>query len=196
MNESSSACSAHRALLDVIRDEFGRVAYSQKTHQKMIDRLNCALVWEKRVSAALMVLTAGNTIAVLVSDERIAEWMAVILSALALGITVYGLSRTREKLVDQHRATAQALWIIRERYVHLICDFKSGSIAAEEARAQRDALTRETAVVYSSAPDTDANAYAAAQKALRKDEELTFSEEELDIMLPAACRNKVPSTTK
>lgn len=182
------------ALLDVVRDEFGRVAYTHKTHQKMIDRLNSRMLWEKRLSAGLSAITAGNTIGALVSDARLAGIVAVIASALALLLTVYGLSRARERLVEQHRLAAQALWLLRERYLHLICDLKAGAITAEDARAKRDQLTNEAAHVYASAPDTNAKAYAAAQKALRRDEELAFSPAELDAMLPLALRETSKET--
>ena len=48
--------SAYDALLDVVRDEFGRVAYTHKAHQKMIDRLSGRLLWERTVS-----LTKGSS---------------------------------------------------------------------------------------------------------------------------------------
>jgi hypothetical protein len=106
--------SSYRIQLAVVRDEFGRVAYTHKTHQKMIDRLVRCLLWEKRINALLIAVTAGNTIGVLVGDDRRAEVMAVVLSAVALLTTVYGLSRNRERLIEQHRGTANALWLLRE----------------------------------------------------------------------------------
>ena len=56
--------SAYDALLDVVHDEFGRVSYSHKTHQNMVDRLGRRLLWEKRINAALIAATAGNTVGV------------------------------------------------------------------------------------------------------------------------------------
>jgi hypothetical protein len=178
------------SLLDVVREEFGRVAYSQKTHQKMVDRLNRAFLWEKRIAAVLLALTTGNTIKGLLSDSQAAEVVALVFSSLALLLTVYGLSRNRERQIELHRHAAQSLWLIRERYVHLIGDLHAGSIGIEKGRARRDALTRAAAHVYSSAPDTDAGAYAAAQRALKVDDELTFSKREIDVMLPPAIRSK------
>ena len=48
-----------------------------------------------------------------------------MLSSLALLVTVYGLSRSRERLVEQHRLAAQALWRLRERYLHFIGDLRA-----------------------------------------------------------------------
>jgi hypothetical protein len=181
--------TSHQPLLDVVREEFGRVAYSHKTHFKMVDRLNSRILWEKRANAALLALTTGDTVGVLVSDAHWAKVVAVVLSALALVVTVYGLSRNRDRSLEQHRRTALALWVLREDYIHLIGDLKAGAISDDDGRARRDALTKAAARIYASAPDTDAKAYQAAQKALKTDEELTFSQHEIDIMLPAALRS-------
>ncbi|RKH53317.1 SLATT domain-containing protein [Corallococcus aberystwythensis] len=181
--------SASAALLDVVRDEFGRAAYSHKTHQKMIDGLNRSALLDKRLAALLTAATAGNTIGVLVTEARWAEVSAVILSAVALMLTIYGASRNRERLADQHRQAANGLWLLREKYIHLIGDLRAGVIAEDEGRRLRDELTHQASQIYASAPDTNSNAYEAAQKALKVDEELTFSVKEIDLLLPPALRS-------
>lgn len=180
---------AFQSLLDVVREEFGRVAYSHKTHLKMLDCLNRQMLWEKRINAALLALTTGDSIGVLVTDSHFAKVAAVVLSAFVLLVVVYGLSRSRERLVELHRRTALALWVLREDYIHLIGDLKGGAVSVSDARARRDVLTKTAARIYASAPDTDDKAYQAARKALKTDEELTFSPQEIDVMLPRALRS-------
>ncbi|MCY1083798.1 SLATT domain-containing protein [Archangium lansingense] len=176
------------ALLDVVRDEFGRVAYSHKTHEKMADRLNSRVLWEKRINAALLALTTGNTITVLVTEARWAEITTVVLAGLSLYVTVYGYSRNRDRLVDQHRQAALSLRFLRDKYIHLIADLMAGSISEEQGRRRRDELAQQVNQAYSSAPPTDSPAYGAAQTALKTNEELTFSVQEINVMLPPALR--------
>ncbi|MGQ0513060.1 hypothetical protein ACT453_03200, partial [Bacillus sp. D-CC] len=47
-----------------------------------------------------------------------------------------------------------------------------------------------TAEIYDESPRTDAKSYEAAQKALKTDEEQTFSEREIDVMLPNSIRRE------
>ena len=68
----------------------------------------------------------------------------------------------------------------------LLTDFEM--LDAGEIRNKRDELQERTAEVYSNSPRTDAKSYQAAQKALKTEEEQTFSEEEIDIMLPNSIR--------
>ncbi|MFY0584393.1 SLATT domain-containing protein [Cystobacter fuscus] len=147
-----------------MRDEFGRVAYSHKTHEKMADRLNSRVLWEKRINAALLALTTGNTIAVLVVEARWVEVTNVVLVGLSLYVTVYGYSRNRDRLVDQHRQAALGLRFLRDRYIHLIADVMTGSISEEEGRRRRDDLSQQLNQAYASAPPTDPAGYAAARR--------------------------------
>lgn len=183
-------------LLDVVREEFGRVAYGHKAHMKMVDRLNYRLLLEKRINAGLLALTSVDLVTVLVTDAKAAKVSALALSALALLVTVYGLSRSRERLVEQHRTAAQGLWLLREKYMHLVADLRAGAITPAEGRARRDELTTAAAQVYASAPDTDGKSYKAAQRALKVNEELTFSAREIDVMLPEALRKEAISPPK
>ena len=89
--------------------------------------------------------------------------------------------------ITRHSTAANALWSIRESYVSLLTDFPNMSIA--EICARRDELQAMTAEVYKSAPKTDSKSYAAAQNALKNEEEQFFSEEELNKMLPQHLRS-------
>ena len=52
----------------------------------------------------------------------------------------------------------------------------------------RDALQARLAAIYKGAPQTDAKAYAKAQEALKRDEDYTFSDGEIDRFLPTSLR--------
>src|SRR5699024_6643641 len=87
---------------------------------------------------------------------------------------------------QEHKTASDLLWKIREEYVSLLTDFEL--LEADEIMKKRDELQERTSNVYSNSPRTDAKSYAAAQKALKTEEEQTFSEEEIDNMLPNSIR--------
>src|SRR6267142_3443400 len=80
-------------LISVVREEFGRVAYSNKTHEKMLERLGRQLWRERWLNAALLTATAGGTVDVLVRDETESKVITLLLSAAALFLAIYSLSR-------------------------------------------------------------------------------------------------------
>lgn len=175
-------------ILAVAREEYGRIAYSHKTHEKMVERLGGQVRIQKLLTAGLLTATAGSTIDVLVRDQTISKYVSLVLSAAALFLAIYQLSANPEKLLDQHRMAARALWLLREQYMHLIADLKAGAVSDAEARAIRDGPTKKAAEVYASAPDTDSIAYRHAQDALKDKEDLTFSSREIDLLLPPGLR--------
>jgi hypothetical protein len=61
----------------------------------------------------------------------------------------------------------------------------------EKATERRDRLQKDLSAIYSKAPRTNAEAYKAAQKALKISEDLTFSAEEIDAFLPDPLKRAV-----
>ena len=60
----------------------------------------------------------------------------------------------------------------------------------EDARQIREKLQQELVVIYEKAPQTISKAYREAQKALKLHEELTFSDDEIDLFLPKTLKKK------
>lgn len=182
-------------LLSVIREEYGRVARTFKTHQKMVDRYNNHILWQKRLNAFLLTVTAGGTIDILLRNELISKIVTLVFTALALFLAIYQLSINLDRAVEQHRATARTLWLLREEYLHLISDLKSSAIDRETARSRRNELTAKTAHVYQVAPDTDKKAHEQAKQDVTNNDDLIMDPEEIDAMLPLGLRendNKDP----
>lgn len=71
---------------------------------------------------------------------------------------------------------------IKEAYVSLLTDFEM--LDAKGIRNKRDELQARTSEVYRNLPKSDVKSHGDTQKALKIEEEQTFSEEEIDIMLP------------
>lgn len=58
----------------------------------------------------------------------------------------------------------------------------------DELRTKRDELQTSLHEIYRGAPFTDGKAYRKAQASLKDNEELMFSDKEIDAMLPATLR--------
>lgn len=174
--------------LDSIRESFGRVVYTHKTHQKMIDHLNSRAYWIKMSNIVALVLTTGGILTPIFDMIPFKTSLIAFTSAFALGVAVYQLSFDPALEIEAHRKCAKQLWIIREQYINLIADIKDARLTDDQVRDQRDALVAQLAHVYQEAPDTNTKAYKAAQKALKVNEEMTFSSKEIDQFLPTYLR--------
>jgi len=171
-------------LLDVIRDAYGRVAYTNKTHEKQIELLNTTIKRYRWIRLILVALATGGIVGAIFTDNLWPRIFGAIFSTLSLGLTIYGLSFNPEKEAMEHRLCARRLWEIREHYLNLIADYVSGGISDDEALRQRDTLTHRLATIYQGAPCTSSKAYVKAQQALKVNEEMTFTDAEIDHFLP------------
>lgn len=178
-------------LLAQVREAFGRVVYSHKTHEKQAD---ICFRKHRLQQAALITLTAissGTFLAAVVGALGNPVVTGLTTSFIALLVTVVSLATKSFRFGEEaeaHRDVAAALWDVRESYLSLITDLMSGATPDDEARARRDELQADTHRAYSDAPRTTAKAYTRAQDGLKNNEELTFTPHEIDVFLPEALR--------
>lgn len=171
-----------------IRECFGRVAYSHKTHEKCADLLQSKLRVLKNTQIAISVAVSGTLIVTVVGQETVSKLVATVLSAVLAGINLYFKNYNYGEMAQAHKEAADQLWNVRESYVSLLTDMETRAVTMEKAMERREKLQKDLGAIYSKAPRTNANAYKQAQRALKISEDLTFSAEEIDAFLPGPLR--------
>jgi hypothetical protein len=175
----------------LIRECFGRVVYSHKTHEKCADDALWWLRARKRAQTILSAISSTGFISSVVGPYANNKWVVATTGIVTVSLTflnVYMQGSNAAEVVQKHTETANKLWLVREKYLSLINDVCSRTISVEEAKASRDSLQNELAEIYNGAPRTNSKSYGAAQKGLKENEELTFSEKEIDAFLPEQLR--------
>lgn len=171
-----------------LREIYGRVVYTHKTHEKMADGYVRRYRFIKTVEITLSATTSGSLLFAVFSNSEVSTIVGAILSTILLGLTLYFKESSLGEQAQKHAVVASKMWGIRESLLSLLTDMHDGR-SVEEIRSERDRLNALLEEIYKSAPRTDGAAYAAAQKALKLNEELFFSDEELDCMLPQKLRS-------
>jgi len=175
-------------LEDQIRECFGRVVYSHKTHEKMADRCAKRLSRYKLGQILVTALTSSAALGVVVFDEFWLKLATAGVSFLTLFLSAYMKNFDPGGTAQKHRDAASKLWGVRESYLSLLTDLKT--MPTEEARERRDDLQDQLEAIYASSPQTDYNAFLDARSALKYNEELTFDPKEIDCFLPVSHRKK------
>ena len=174
-----------RQVLDgQIRESFGRVVYSHKTHEKCADILLQRLSRIKFWQIVLSAITTCGFLAVVFGAGDIGAYIGVIISTVLLALNTYTKDYDLGEIAQKHKQTANDLWIIRETYLSLIADIAAGDIQISEIREKRDELIEELHNAYTGSPATNYKAYRRAQGALQKMEDMTFSDQEINAFLP------------
>lgn len=171
-----------------IRECFGRVVYSHKTQEKCAD---IVLILHKRLKLLLIIISAIVTTSLLIKLFGAFEWalmVGVVLSTILFGLNTYMKDYDLGEISQKHTNAANELWDIRETYLSLLTDIKASQLSINQIISQRDELQKRLFNIYSGSPRTNFKAYKEASTALKINEELTFSDNEIDAFLPKELR--------
>ncbi len=179
-----------------LRECYGRVVYSHKTHEKCADILLSRLSTIKLWQIILSSVTAAGFVAAILGAGPIGAVIGVIVSTTLLVLNAYTKNYDLGELAQKHRQAAADLWLLREKYLALITDLRVGEVALESICTRRDAILGDLHAVYSGAPSTTFAAYRKAQEAIRQYDEMSFSDEEIDSLLPRELRSGIEVSKK
>ena len=164
-----------------IREIYGRVVYTHKTHEKSADILKRRNNYFKHLEIILSAITTTTILGVIFGEGRIFEAVAALTSTLTLALTLYTKEFNLLSIAERHKSTALE---IREDLLSLLVDIRIGNKNIENLQSCRDKLLQNLNNAYKGAPQTINEAYQTASKALKENEEFTFSDEEIDMFLP------------
>lgn len=173
-----------------LRECYGRVVYTHKTHEKFADLLLDKLRIMKNLQLILLAITTGSFITTAVGDVKIGAIIGSILSAILLFINTYLKDYDLGTIAQKHRQAATEIWLVREKYLSLLTDLKVQTKDTDFIVKERDILMNKLSAIYAGAPSTNYKAYSMAQKALKELEDMTFSDEEIDKFLPSEFKRK------
>lgn len=173
-----------------IREIYGRVVYTHKTHEKCADLLKERSDFLKLTEIVLSALTTTSILVVLLGDGVVFQLFAAIFSTALLGLTLYSKDFNLLAIAEKHKQAALDILEVREKLFSLLVDLRIGNNEIEILQLKRDELNDKLVNTYRGAPKTISKAYQMASKALKENEEFTFSDAEIDKFLPENLRIK------
>lgn len=176
-----------------LREQYGRVVYSHKTHEKcadiLLERQANIRLWQIILAA----LTTAGFIGAAFGKGPLAAFLGLIVSTLLLVLNSYVKEYNLGEIAQKHRQAASDLWLIREHFLSLLVDLAMREKPIEAMQAQRDVLVKQLHGIYRGAPSTHSKGYNAAQDALKNCEDMTFSDAEIDAFVPKELKRNSPS---
>jgi hypothetical protein len=178
------------SLENQLREMYGRAAYTQKTHEKMADIYVCRYRLLKTIEIALSAIATGSLIVAIFGESSSGTITGALFSSILLFFTLYFKEASLGEQAQRHTEVASKLWGIREVLLSLLVDMRD-QCDLSKIRTERDKLNERLEEIYRNCPRTTPSAYAAAQRALKSEEELFFTDSELNRMLPKTLRTPV-----
>jgi hypothetical protein len=173
-----------------IREIYGRVVYTHKTHEKCADLLKSRSDSLKLIEILLSAFTTTSILVIIFGDGCLFQFLAALFSTALLCLTLYSKDFNLLALAEKHKQAALDVLEIREELLSLLIDIRIGNKPIDHFQTKRDELNKRLVNTYRGAPKTINKAYQIASKALKENEEFTFSDEEIDKFLPESLRRK------
>ena len=167
-----------------IREIYGRVVYTHKTHEKCADVLKNRSDGLKLTEILLSAATTTTILVILFGDGKIFQFIAALCSTALLALTLYTKDVNLLAIAEKHKQAALDILEIREKLLSLLVDIRIGNKEITQLQKIRDELNEQLVNTYRGAPKTINKAYQIASKALKENEEFTFSDTEIDKFLP------------
>jgi hypothetical protein len=173
-----------------LRELYGRTVWTHKTQEKCADILRARNHNMKIFQIILSALTTTGILITVFGENQTIGIISAILSAILFTLNAYFQKYDLGEIAQKHSESASDIWNIREQYLSLLTDLNSGIINLEQVSAKRDELQNDLFNVYKGAPRTLSKAYKKATEALKMNEELTFSKDEINNLLPMELRRE------
>ncbi|MFC1743237.1 SLATT domain-containing protein [Candidatus Riflebacteria bacterium] len=186
------------ALIVEIRQLYIRLVYSHRLHQ---DKAEKGFMREKQIKVnqiSLSFLVTGlllyflfglsSNVKVIVVSTRASAVCATAFSIFLCLLNVYAREYRPGAIAEQHHNMALKIMGIRDRLLSLLYDLEGDLITPQKALKRRDKLQNYLTRVYNFSPETFPDAYSEAESSLKKFEVTTYSDSEIDELLPKNLR--------
>ena len=187
-SQTDDTPDSRRTLEGQLRESYGRVVYSHKTHEKCADILLSALSRIRIAQIILSAITTAGFVGAVFGAGKITALLGMVVSTVLLALNSYTKNYDMGELAQKHKHAASDLWLIREKYLSLLVDVAMKEKPLEALQQHRDELVEQLHTIYNGAPSTTFKAYRKAQIALKRLEDMTFADAEIDAFLPKELR--------
>lgn len=177
-----------RSLESQVREIYGRVVYTHKTHEKCSDILIDDSNLLKKIEIGLSAVTTTTILSVLFGSGLVFEIIAALCATASLCLTLYSKDFDLLGIAEKHKQSALEILALRERLLSLLVDIKIGNKSIDDLQKQRDEINIDLINTYRGAPKTNSKGYDRASKALKDNQEFTFTDAEIDLFLPLDLR--------
>lgn len=182
--EEQSMDKSYSILESSVRETLASVVWSHKIQEKQADICsNQFKVMEtaKIVSASM---TSVGIVSLIFTDQLWLKIVSALLSFISVFVSAFFKSFDLQTMVSQHKAAANNLLAIRDELKLIILQIHLEKDEPTALYEKYEDTVHQLDKVYADAPNTSDKAVAMARVALNITQDNTFSDEEIDHLLP------------
>lgn len=183
----------YKALEDQVRTRYKSVAWTHKIQEKQAE------IYDKRyaIIATINILAASITSAGIVStfftDGTGMKVISAIVSFITVFLTALLKSFDYQSMAKANKTAATKLVILRDELQLLLYKIRYATQPVTELIEEFSTIQVKVHAVYQEAPQTTDKAVEKADAALKEKKDDTYTDEEIDMLLPESLRRTTPS---
>lgn len=175
-------------LENVVRDSFASVVWSHKIQEKQADIYVARYKLLEIMNITAASLTSVGIVSLIFTNHMWVKLISAAISFISVFVAAYYKSFDLQKLIVQHKNTANKLIEIRDLYKILLMKVKMQSGSIDQLMDEYRNLVERTDLIYKEAPITSDRAVDKASYALKVKKDNCFTDSEIDSFLPKELR--------
>lgn len=173
---------------DIVRQTYMRVVWSHKIQEKQADILTDRYNRFEFIRVICISLTSVGLITLLFCDVFTVKLLSTLISFISTVIAVLFKSFNVQENIKKHKHSANELLKIRDQLQLLLVKIQLDVDSKAELLQEYESLLKTLWAVYDDAPNTSDKAVKNASKALKKNKDNEFTDQEIDSNLPESLR--------
>ena len=178
----------NKTLLSSIRKTYASVVWSHKIQEKQAEIYEAKYAWLEKLNIAAASLTSAGIIALIFTDQLWIKIGSALLSFITLFVTAIFKSFELPQIGKRNKETANKLISVRDELELLILKLKTEAASNSDILAKYEELVKKADEIYLAAPNTTPKAVERARQALKIQNDNTYTDDEIDSLLPMELR--------
>ena len=178
----------YKALEDQVRTRYASVAWTHKIQEKQAE------IYDKRYAVIATInifaasITSAGIVSTILTDQTWLKIISAIVSFLTVFLTALLKSFDYQSMAKANKIAATKLVILRDELQLLLYKIRYATHPLAELIDEYSDIQAEVHAVYQEAPQTTDKAVEKAETALKEKKDNTYTDEEIDMLLPEALR--------
>lgn len=169
-------------VLAEVRQVYGNVVYTHKTHEKEAERAVAVDSALRRTNVIVLGIAVLAAVVAPIVSSPVAAWVAAIATFTGLVFGVVQLTLDPASAIAENRVAAKAYLAMRDSYLRLVTDILDGAERPVVERRRED-LAARVQLLHELAPQTSQRSFQAARADIKAGN-TGFGDAELDALFP------------